>query len=155
LGIIGFFINLGYHLKAARVSDGTSIVSIQSDKDSNVEKKADVPESAAVVTTEKASENATPDKGALSVLVLNGGAPKGSAAVVGDMLKSAGFAKTSTGNSVGDYSGLVVYRADGSEAGAEAVKAVLSGKYPSITIKAVDPKNAETSKATIVVIFGK
>lgn len=153
---VGFLAYLGYHATGSGSPEGVSIVSIASvpDTGKTSESDADVQETKTVSEAEKTVEG-TLQKASIPVVVLNGGAPKGSAAVISDMLKADGFTQVSTGNSSEDYSGLVIYRTDGNETSAEAVKIVLSKKYPSVTVRAADPKRSETSRASVTVVFGK
>jgi len=154
LAFLGY---LGYRVKEARSSDQTSIGSLGKGASTTTEVVPKVVKEEVVVSSpaKDISEKISVQKETLAVTVLNGGAPKGSAATLVSLLKADGFAKAVTGNSVGDYSGLVVYRAEGSDSAAEAVRKALSAKYPSVSVKPADPKNSETTKSAIVVIFGK
>ncbi len=153
---IGFFWYLGYWATNLGSSEKTSIAMIGRTPDVTTSVSPETPKA---TTTESAPKGApTPvavQKETLAIVVLNGGAPKGSAANLAEALKADGFKKAVTGNSSGDYSGLVVYRADGNDAAAEAVRKTLSVKYPTVSVKPADPKNVETTKATITIIFGK
>ena len=89
------------------------------------------------------------------IAVLNGGAAKGTAAKVADILKKAGYTKVTAGNTVNDYSGVVVYYASGLEKEAEALKADLIASYPTATAKPAVSGNKETSVAPLTAIIGK
>lgn len=91
----------------------------------------------------------------LKVSVLNGGGAKGSAAVVADFLKKEGYTQAVAGNATGDYAGVTVYYAAGSEAAAAMIKEVLAKKYPKATAKAALSDNKETATSLVTVILGK
>ncbi|HWQ60453.1 MAG TPA: LytR C-terminal domain-containing protein [Candidatus Fimivivens sp.] len=154
VSIVAYFIYLGYRASVSASTDRTSIVSLHRENDSQEETSADT-ESAQDAVSPAPDAASSLSKDTLAVLVLNGGAPKGSAAILADILKSAGFAKVTTGNTDADYSGIVVYRQDGNDEAAESVKDSLSKKYPSVTVLPADVKIAETTKAPVVVIYGK
>lgn len=86
---------------------------------------------------------------------LNGGAAKGSAGVVAEILKKDGYTKVTPGNTLKDYTGTVVYYAAGLEKEAGFVKETLLKNYPKAEIKAAIPSNTETTQAPIVVIVGR
>jgi len=156
LSAVAFFGYLGYRVKESASSDRTSIETLGKDPGAVVANAPEAPVKAETPTPPPTTQgDASVRKDTLPILVLNGGGPKGSASAVSDILKSAGFAKVTTGNSVGDYSGLVVYKADGNDSAAETVRKTLSTKYPAVSVKPADTKNTDTTKATIVVIFGK
>lgn len=91
----------------------------------------------------------------VEVKVLNGGAAKGSAGIVTDVLKQAGYAKAIFGNATGDYSGVVVYHKVGLDREATAVKDALIKKYPVVTMKEAGTANTEVSVMPITVVVGK
>lgn len=90
-----------------------------------------------------------------TISVLNGGGAKGSAAAAADFLKKEGYTQAAAGNATGDYTGVTVYYATGSEAAAASIKEVLVKKYPNTATKAALPGNKETTTAPITVILGK
>lgn len=156
VSVAAYFTYLGYRAAVSGDSDRTSIVSLQASPDTEDQSQPDARTAEDAAPSAPASDTSSPvPKDALNVLVLNGGAPKGSAAILADILKSAGFSKVTTGNSAADYAGLVVYRTDGNDAAAESVRSALSAKYPSVTVQPADAKKAETTKAAVVVVFGK
>jgi hypothetical protein len=89
------------------------------------------------------------------VSVMNGGAAKGTAGTVAEMLKQAGYTKVTAGNTVKDYTGTVVYHAAGLEKEAAALKEDLIKKYPATTLQSAVAGNKETSMASLTVIIGK
>ncbi len=86
---------------------------------------------------------------------MNGGAAKGTAGTVAEMLKQAGYTKVTPGNTVKDYSGTVIYHAAGLEQEAAALKEALIKKYPTVSISPAVAGNKETSMAPLTVIIGK
>jgi flagellar basal body-associated protein FliL len=89
------------------------------------------------------------------ISVQNGGAAKGTAGVVADVLKQAGYTKVTASNTINDYSGTVIYYAIGLEKEAATLKESLVKKYPTILIKPAVASNKETSAASLTVIIGK
>lgn len=106
---------------------------------------------------EKKSEPTLPSvaKNALDVKVMNGGAPKGTAAKVADVLKKDGYAKVTTGSASGNYTGAVVYYTGANESSAKAISQVLLKEYPQITVQASASSTGETSVSSVVVMIGK
>ncbi len=111
-------------------------------------------------------EEALPEQGAadqsetkaksLSIKVLNGGAAKGSALVLAEALKKEGYTAVTTGNTVKDYTGIVLYYASSEiEKEAMSIKDTLIKTYPKIDIKLAIKANTETTQAPISIIFGK
>lgn len=92
---------------------------------------------------------------ASTIKVFNGGAAKGSATVLADILKKEGYTQVSTGNTIKDYTGVVVYFSPETEKEAELVKGTLSKTYPQIVAKPAVKTNTETTQAPISIIFGK
>ncbi|MEI7750380.1 MAG: LytR C-terminal domain-containing protein [Candidatus Moraniibacteriota bacterium] len=152
---IVFFGYLGYRVKESASSDRTSIATLGKDAGATMSTSETPVKTEPPAPAPTSQGDASVQKDTLPILVLNGGGPKGSASAVADILKSGGFAKVTTGNSVGDYAGLVVYKADGNDIAAEAVRKALVTKYPSVSVQPADKKKTETTKSTIVVIFGK
>lgn len=117
------------------------------------EEKSETPKSEekSAVTTQEKSVNKK-----IAIKVLNGGAAKGSAGVVADLLKEAGYTTISTGNSVGDYVGVsVAFLSPASESDADAVREALSKKYLSSTVKPATQGNADMTASPITIIVGK
>jgi predicted lipoprotein with Yx(FWY)xxD motif len=153
-GVVAFFACIAYRMAGSNSTEGASITSITDGSQIATDAK-EVEKAEEAPMKEKMIEDATFKKDSVSISVLNGGAPKGSAAIIADILKADGFLKVTTGNSSADHSGLVVYRKEGNEDAAEAVKKALSVKYPSVIVKAADAKSGETSAAPVVIVFGK
>ena len=146
---VAYFGYIGYLMRESLSSNRTSIKTLEKDP---------VPASVTSVLTPTdtpAPADTSFQKETLPLLVLNGGAPKGSAAVLVTLLTADGFAKATAGSSTANYSGLIVYRSDGNDVAAEAVRKTLETKYPSVSVQPADPKRPETSKTPVVVIFGK
>lgn len=89
------------------------------------------------------------------IKVLNGGAAKGSAGVVGEALKKEGYTKISVGNTTGNYTGTTVYFASGLDQEAAILKTTLLKSYPKAEAKPALADNKETSAASLTVILGK
>ncbi|MEK9173944.1 MAG: LytR C-terminal domain-containing protein [Patescibacteria group bacterium] len=92
---------------------------------------------------------------ALDVIVMNGGGAKGVATQAATFLKTEGFTKVTVGNTTGNFTGTVVYSKNTLTKEAEAIKAKLIAKYPSIVLKEAVASNPETQTASLTVIFGK
>lgn len=107
----------------------------------------------------KAVETATDDSMAaakkLEISVLNGGAAKGSAGILADVLKKEGYGRTDSGNTARDYIGVTLYYTIGLEKEAAIVKESVAKKYPLAKILPVDTKNKETSVSQVTIILGK
>ena len=106
-------------------------------------------------TTPTEDVDITKQAQALDVTVMNGGGAKGVATEVANLLKTKGFSKVTVGNTVGDFTGTVVYYQKGKEKEASVVKEQLPAKYGTITTKEAETSNKETTTATITIIFGK
>lgn len=91
----------------------------------------------------------------LDIIVMNGGGAKGVATEVATLLKQEGFSKVTVGNTKGDFTGTTIYNKKNLTKEAEALKAKLITKYPSIVVKEALASDAETQTASITVIFGK
>lgn len=119
-----------------------------------VEEKAVVPEKKneeAMATSDEIIKSAK----ATEIHVLNGGAAKGSAGTGAEALKKNGYTKTVIGNTLNDFSGVVVYYAPDKEKEAGQVKLDLIKTYPTITTKPADKTKKETALAPLVLILGK
>ena len=120
------------------------------------EREADpAPEAAAPATAAEAAAQPAVDAKSKDVSVMNGGAAKGTAGTVAEMLKQAGFTKVTAGNTVKDYTGTVVYYAAGLEKEAASLKEALIKKYPAASVSPAVAGNKETSMASLTVIIGK
>lgn len=91
----------------------------------------------------------------LPVSVLNGGATKGSAGTVATFLKAEGYTNVTAGNTLKDYSGVVLYYATGLEKEAEAVRVSVAKKYPQAKSMPADTTNKETTVSQVTIILGK
>jgi hypothetical protein len=92
---------------------------------------------------------------ATMIKVLNGGAAKGSASVLAEALKKQGYTQVIIGNTIKDYSGVVVYFAPEVEKEAAIVKNDLLKTYPGVEIKSAITTNTETTQAPLSIIVGK
>jgi hypothetical protein len=91
----------------------------------------------------------------VAIMVLNGGAAKGSAAAAQTVVQGEGFPNVTTGNAEKDHEGVAVYYgADTDKISAEAVVSALGKKYKNVSI-AKGTADADTKKSAIVVIVGK
>lgn len=108
------------------------------------------------VENKEISPESEPVNKKVTIKVLNGGAIKGSAGVVADLLKEALYTVVSIGNSTGDYTGISIYfTVPATQADADAVKEALLKKYPSVTVRPSVSGNADTSMSAVTVVIGK
>lgn len=105
--------------------------------------------------TQKTPAVSEGEKKTLAIKVLNGGAAKGSAGRLTELLRQAGFAKAVFGNSRVDHTGTVIYYGDSFQAAAELIKAVVIHTYPQATLAPSQTNVKDTSVAPIVIILGK
>lgn len=103
----------------------------------------------------KVTEELTKKAKATDIKVLNGGAAKGSAGVATGILTKDGFTKVTIGNTLKDYTGVVVYYAVGLDQEAGVVKDTLAKTYPQAVTKPALVDNKETTQAPLTVIVGK
>jgi len=76
------------------------------------------------------------NKAGVTITVLNGGAPAGSASQVANQLKNAGFTNTTSGNAASfDYQGVTIYYQENSASAAQEIKDVLSSSYSNIKLE--------------------
>jgi hypothetical protein len=97
----------------------------------------------------------TVDKQALTIKVLNGGSAKGVAGTYAERLKTAGFTKTTVGNSFGNYTGQTLYHAKGQEAAAQVLKTEVVKTYPNLIVKEAPVADKDAAAATFVLILGR
>ena len=114
-------------------------------------------ETAVETTKEEKPETTESLKAAqqLDIIVMNGGGAKGVATEVATLLKQEGFSKVTIGNTKGDFTGTTIYNKKNLTKEAEALRAKLITKYPSIVVKEALASDAETQTASLTVIFGK
>lgn len=112
-------------------------------------------ETPAALPKEEAPAVPTAEAKLRDIAVLNGGAAKGIAAKVADLLKKEGYTKVTAGNTVSDYTGVAVYYAAGLEKEAETLRLSLAASYPNAATKPVVAGNKETSVSPLTVIIGK
>jgi hypothetical protein len=149
---LGFFAFLGYRIYDQRSGESLSISEITISEPENVPNF----EQNEAAAEEKTPENvATTDVKQLAVSVLNGGGAKGSAGVLVDILKKAGFSKVTAGNADGDYVGVIVFYQKEQESGAKEVLSDIAKQYPKATISKADPNRKETGAVMITVVIGK
>jgi len=106
-------------------------------------------------TEEPSQEELVKKTKAADIKVLNGGAAKGSAGVLGEALKKEGYTKISVGNTTGNYTGTTIYFASGLDQEAATLKASLLKSYPKTETKPALIDNKETTQASLTVILGK
>lgn len=106
-------------------------------------------------TPDARNEEGTKKARATTIKVFNGGAAKGSASVLAETLKKVGYTQVTIGNTIKDYSGVVVYFAPEVETEATIVKNDLLKTYPKVETKPAVVTNTETTQAPISVIVGK
>lgn len=150
--VLGFFVFLGYRIYENRRDDDPSIADIPK-HEQQTEVVQEVRESAESKSSEEVSEQ--PDAKQSTISVLNGGGAKGSAGMLADILKKAGFSKVTAGNADGDYAGVTVFYQEGQESGAKAVLADIVKQYPKAVVSKADPNRKETGVAPITVVIGK
>jgi LytR cell envelope-related transcriptional attenuator len=119
------------------------------------EQPAPAPEETKKEATDDATAESLKKAQALDLIVMNGGGAKGVATEVSELLKKEGFTKVTVGNTTGDFTGTVLYTKKEMTAEAEAVKAKLATKYPSLMVKEALASDKETQTATLTLIFGK
>ncbi len=155
LGLLGWGVYRGWHVsqeESALPSIATlqvgDVVKPEESSEKAVDQGATPPQA---VTAEEGAQKAK----ATNVKVMNGGAAKGSATTVAESLKQAGFTKIATGNTTGNYTGIVVYFAPGLDTEAAVLKNVLLKSYPKAEAKPAPKDNKEASLAPLTVILGK
>lgn len=92
---------------------------------------------------------------ATAIKVLNGGAAKGSASVASLALQKKGYTQVTMGNTIKDYTGVVVYYSPEVEKEAMVVKNDLLATYPKAEAKPAVKTNTETTQAPLSIIIGK
>lgn len=154
---IGWGVYQGYQVSQERaVLPSIATITLGDDvKETTEEPKEEVAIEEKPSTDTVSQEEMLKKAQAISIKVLNGGAPKGSASVVAGALTRAGFTKVEIGNTLKDYTGVVIYFAPEAEKEAETVKATLLKSYPNITTQSAIKTNTETTQAPLSIIFGK
>jgi len=157
---VGFLVYLGYRVVKTRDDGRISIETLSERSEPEVGQEpvtsdgetaeTDIPEPDAEPET-----SAGPDASAVEVVVLNGGAPGGTAGKVTKALVDAGFSKAEAGNADGTHVGVVIYHDGDSEAAAVLVKEALSGTYADAKIAPADPKKKDTVAASVTVILAR
>lgn len=151
VSMLGFFALIGYQIYDERSEESPSIAEMPK----NVEPSVEVAKEAAPATeTKPAAEASAADAKQAVVSVLNSGGAKGSAGVLADLLKQAGYAKVTAGNATGDYAVTAVFYGEGQESVAKTILAEVVKKYPKATVVSADPKKADTTASAVVVIIG-
>jgi len=148
-----FFGFLGYRLSVSWQDDRESIGTL-----SVVEPTSQNPETVVQETNsdEEADQAAIEvDKASVEIIVLNGGAPAGTAGKVVKSLVDEGFSKAEAGNADGTHVGVVIYYDGDSEAATALVKEALSGTYADAKIAPADPKKKDTFVAPVTVVIAK
>lgn len=157
VGVIGWSAYRGFRMTEERgalpsiATLPTKEVVTEPEKTTEEKPVVESKETASTTSTEAALKQARET----NIKVLNGGAAKGSAGTVAELLKKEGFTKVTVGNSASDYTGVTVYFAPSFEQAAESVKNVLIKTYPKGTSMAAPKENKEASQASLVIILGK
>lgn len=99
--------------------------------------------------------SASPDLASVEIKVLNGGAARGSAGTLVDILKKAGYTKAAFGNTVTDYTGTTIYYGANTQSVAEKVKELVIKTYPAVVVAPAEANNKDATAASVVVILGK
>lgn len=161
--ILGFLFGLawtGYSSwKTAQQKKSTpSIAQLEQDKAPETPQvKEDEPkktEENKAAAPEQATDSLTKAKNT-DIKVLNGGAAKGSATALTEMLKKNGYLKVTALNSLSDYTGTKIYFATGLDKEADAVKTSMLTAYPKTVTAPASAANKETSEAPLTIILGK
>lgn len=97
----------------------------------------------------------SPDLASVEIKVLNGGAARGSAGTLVDILKKAGYTKAAFGNTVADYTGTTIYYGANTQSVAEKVKELVIKTYPAVVVAPAEANNKDATAASVVVILGK
>ncbi len=152
ISMIGFFGFLGYQFYNQRSEEGPSIAEMPKNEEPSAQPAA---EAAPVTETQPAAEAApAADAKQVAISVLNGGGAKGSAGVLADALKQAGYTKVTPGNATGDYAATTVFYGEGQEAAAKTILTEVVKKYPKATVAPADPKKADTTGSAVVIVIG-
>ena len=146
----GFFVYLGYRVVEEQKDERESI-EVLSTRD---------PEPAPTAATEPEPETEPEpptelDKSSVEIVVLNGGAPGGTAGKVTKVLSDAGFTKAKADNATGNYTGVSIHFGEGARQAADAVKEALSETYDEISVEPSDANKKDTTLASIVVIVAR
>lgn len=151
-GTFGYF---GYRLwKAAQVEQSTP--SIQELGEHIPPRAPDVnPDTSTPTTTPAISSALVQDKATVEVKVINGGAAKGSASTLTELLKKAGYTKATFGNSAKDHTGTIIYYSGSAQVAAETLKETVIKTYPKVTLAPAQAGDKDATAATVVVVLGK
>lgn len=156
---IGWGVYVGWrNNRLVKAEPSISILSQQTDEQQNIvtadeTKTSDKEQTKQLEEKTETIDIATVKKIAISIL--NGGGVKGSAGVAATFLKGEGYASVTAGNTLKDYTGVVIYFAFGLDKEAEMIKTTVLKKYPQAKTLPVDVKNKETSVSQITIILGK
>lgn len=160
LGTVVIVTGIGYGMhrlwqtqkqNAAKQSIVSLPVTPQENTESNVSSST---AATAPASSEKMAVDSGTDAHSVQISVLNGGAAKGSAGVVAEMLKKAGYTKVTVGNAVADAVGVTVYYKTDLEKAAQAVGQSLFKTYPKAMLKPAQT-SGDQGVAPVTVIVGK
>jgi len=141
--------------KVAKSQPSITVLPEQSNEQKSVTPKEEAQAAGSTEAKEEPASDTIAAAKKLGISVLNGGAAKGSAGVLADFLKKEGYLKTVAGNTINNYTGVVVYYASGLEKEAEIIKESVVKKYPQAKILPADTNNKETSVSQATIILGK
>lgn len=154
----GFFAYLGYRIVQTTQDDRASIETLGTEGTEEpviAASEEAVVETPAVAEETVVEEKKELDKATVEIVVLNGGAPGGTAGKVTQILSDAGFAKAEAGNADKARSETEIFFGEGSEDAAEAVREALSDPYPDAKTTAADPKDPDTVVAPVTVVVAE
>lgn len=168
LALAGFLLwgwNTWYGAKKETLDTRPSIVSLSGEKDivpirtspivkQETKDAASAEKSQETPAQEIASTSKMHPKDTLEINVLNGGAPKGSAAKAQDLLKKNGYLKSQAASAKGDYTGITLYFKEGFEQDAGEIQKLFAGDA-SVGVKSAPSATSELSSASVVVVLGK
>ena len=156
---IGWGVYVGWkNNRLVKAEPSISVLSQQANEEQNVgtiDEAKTSDEEQTKQSEEKVSTVDTATVKEMAISVLNGGGAKGSAGVTATFLKGEGYTSVTAGNTLKDYTGVVIYFASSLDKEAEMIKATIVKKYPQATILPADAKNKETSVSPITIILGK
>lgn len=160
--LIGTFGYFGYRLwKSAQVERAIPSIQELGEKQVTVSPEGSSTNPQPEIPAQSTPEPTTPqntqsvDLASVEVKVLNGGASRGSAGTLVDILKKAGYTKAAFGNTVADYTGTKIFYGAQSQSAAEKVKELVAKTYPDVVLAPAEANDKDATAAAIVVILGK
>lgn len=156
IGAVGWVTYRGWQSeRAAKSQPSITVLSKQVGEEKNTVSEESAPASADTPAPKASVDESAAAAKKLEISILNGGAAKGSAGILVDFLKKEGYSKIVSGNTINNYTGIVIYYASGLEKEVAMVKESVAKKYPQVKTLPADAKNKETSVAQVTIILGK